>query len=62
MNPASTVLSTVQKPRFLIVDRETEEVIHAVTRRGKNPRQVQRIHQKLIRTMNTVKYRIKDDP
>lgn len=62
MAPASKALVTVKKPRFLIVDRDTDEVIHAVTYQGKSPRQAQRIHQGLMKTMNTKKYRIKDDP
>jgi hypothetical protein len=62
MARASKALLTVKRPRFLIVERETDEVIHAITYQGKSPRQAQRVHQALVRTMDTKKYRIKDDP
>jgi hypothetical protein len=62
MARVAKALATAKKPRFLIIDRETDEVVHAVTYKGKSPRQAQRIHQGLSKQMNTKKYRIKDDP
>lgn len=62
MARVAKALATAKKPRFLVIDRETDEVVHAVSYKGKSPRQAQRIHQTLMKTMNTRKFRVKDDP
>jgi len=62
MARVASALATAKKPRFLVIERETDEVVHAVTYQGKSPRQAQRIHQTLVSTINTKKFRIKDDP
>ena len=55
-------LATAKKPRFLIVNRKTEEVVHVVSYKGKSTRQQQRIYQGLLSQIDTKKFRIKDDP
>ena len=55
-------LATTPRPRFLVKNRETEEIEYAVSYRGESPRGAQRVRRGLSLSIDTKRFRIKDDP